>query len=148
MVPLFLVFPPFQVGQIVNVVHIIEAVPVGVKQELPRIQRLQQDAVLRHHGDEPAADPPAPGVVDQGIQHRLGVPPQYGEGIGAAAVVLGKQCQALPQKRCLLPPPEIEVVKRILAAPPPAILQHGVILFFLRRVQTVKINHKNHSFIL
>ena len=144
MVPLFLEFPTLQIGQIIDGIHIIVAVPIRVEMELSGVKLLQQPAVLRQQRGNAAADFSGVGVVHNGVQHRLRVGTEDGEGIDAAPVKLGKEYQIFSQKRSFLPSPHIQVSEGIFAAPLAAVHQISVVFGFAGRIQSLKVNHCIH----
>ena len=87
-----------------------------VKTELIRIQAFQQVAVLVAEAGETAGNTPGVGIVDDGIDDILYIPLAQGEQIDTTLVVLGEEYQIVPQKRCSLTAPQIEVGEIIFAS--------------------------------
>jgi hypothetical protein len=93
---------------------------------------------------EPEGNAAASGVKDQLVQNIFNIPRAHGEGVDAAAIELGKEDQEAVFKSSLLPSPDPEVRKGILAAP---LLAAGNILQIslqIRVGQSLKIDHIRH----
>ena len=70
-IPLFLEFLSLQCGKILDIIEVVEGIPVVVKTELIRIQAFQQVAVFMAEAGKAAGNIPGAGIVDNGVDDFL-----------------------------------------------------------------------------
>ena len=116
MVALFLEFPPLQVSQVVNGIDIVETVPVWPEQKTAGEPAFQLFCLRTGQAGESAGNAPLPGILNHGLHDGPAVAGADGIGVDAFSVKMGEKGNAAGKKRSLLPTPQVEVVKAVLAA--------------------------------
>ena len=117
MVPLFLIFSTSQVGQIIDGIDIVKAVPVTAEDELSGKPFFQLLPVFGQNVGDTAGDATLLGIFQDLLQDGPLVPGADGVGVDAAAVKVGEKSHTAMDKCRLLLAPEKQVGKRILTAP-------------------------------
>ena len=109
--------------------------------EAAGIQPFQQGAVLLKKTCQSAGDPPLGGILYDGVDGSFGIAGANGEEVYASAVELGEKQQPVIPQGSLLPAPEVEIHKAVLAAPFPAVEKIPVIFRPVRNVKGFKVDH-------
>ena len=146
-VPFFLEFPTFQVGQIVHGINVVIAVPVGAVEKFVGKPPLQLRLIGRGHADDAAGNAPLFSVEKNFLDHGAPIPVADGVGVDAPAIEMGKKRHAAVGKHQLLPPPEIEVGEGIFASSGRTGKQNALIVVLLGQLGALKIEH-GHTFLI
>ena len=144
MIALALKLLALQIRQSINVIDIVEEIPVVVEAEFAGVQSFQLGAILRGQSIQTAGNAADLGIMDDGIDGGLQITMPHREGVDAAAVELGEKGQIAVHQCGFLPTPQIEVCEAILAAPLSAGLQNGIIFVPVFQGKRLKIDHCDH----
>ena len=140
-VALLLEFPALQVCQVINVVDVVKAVPVNAPQEFAGEPPFQLCPVLPAHVGDPAGNAPLPGIIQNVQNGCFPIAVADGVGVDAPAVEVGEEGHTAVEHGRLLVAPQIQIGKRVFAAPVRTGEQNGFVVRFLLQRQPLKINH-------